>query len=41
MIDSVQSLVGTIKPMTNSLRYTVSELTVVSYSSSVDLGLQV
>ena len=35
VIDSIQSLIGTIKPLINSLRHTVSESTFVFYSSSV------
>ena len=35
----LQSLIGTIKSLINSLRYTVSESTLVFYSSSVIKGL--
>ena len=35
----IQSLIGTIKILINSLRHTVSESTFVFYSSSESLGL--
>ena len=34
-IDIIQSLIGTIKPLINSLKHTVSESIFVFYSSSV------